>query len=55
MPQPNLNTPLGSSLLNTAIARQKQRCRELNCSERMKCHTCGEAVRFVLDGEEWCS
>ena len=54
MPRPNLSTPVGRSLLNDAISRQQQRCNELNCSKRMKCHTCGAAVRIVLDGEEWC-
>lgn len=23
----------------------------MNCG---KCHDCGEPIRFVLDGEEWC-
>ena len=55
MPRPNLSTPEGRPLLNAAIARQQQRCHELNCSKHMKCHTCGCAVRIVLDGEEWCS
>ena len=55
MPRPNLNTPEGRSLLNTAIARQERRCRDLNCSDRRKCHTCGAGVHFLLDGEEWCS
>ncbi len=54
MPRPNLSTPEGRAVLNAAIARQAARCSELDCSQRRKCHRCGNAVRFVLDGEEWC-
>ncbi len=55
MPRPNLSTPEGRDLLGAAIARQQQRCHDLSCSKSMKCHGCGNAVRIVLDGEEWCS
>jgi len=55
MPRPNLSTPGGRDLLGAAIDRQHQRCHELSCSKSMKCHGCGNAVRIVLDGEEWCS
>ena len=55
MPRPHLSTPEGRAVLNAAIARQEIRCGQLNCSQRMKCHRCGDNVHFVLDGEEWCS
>lgn len=55
MPQPNLSTPEGRSLLSAAIARQQQRSNELDCTHSMKCHVCGNRIRIVLDGEEWCS
>ena len=55
MPRPNLSTPTGRAILNAAIASQQQRCNEFDCAHSMKCHGCGNRVRIVLDGEEWCS
>ena len=55
MPRPNLSTPEGRAVLNAAIQKQSERCQQLGCSQRIKCHRCGEPVRIVLDGEEWCS
>lgn len=55
MPRPNLSTPQGRAVLNAAIASQQQRCNELGCAHSMKCHGCGNRIRIVLDGEEWCS
>ena len=55
MPHPNISTPEGRAVLGAAIARQQQRCSELDCANGYKCHGCGRRVRIVLDGEEWCS
>ena len=54
MPRPDRSTPKGRKAIQEAIATHHQRCSELDCAHSMKCHGCGNRVRIVLDGEEWC-